>query len=139
LTEDRKHIFKKKVWGFHCDVYQHVNNARYLEFLEEARWECINPIKDSAAFKTKNWITIVARIEIAYKQPIILQDEIEIHTWIGETGRKSMTFFQHIYKNGEPKLVSEAFIKFVLYDVKAKQSVFINDEVKSIFCLEKAD
>ncbi|MGF3494220.1 thioesterase, partial [Klebsiella pneumoniae] len=20
------------------DVYQHVNNARYLEFLEEARW-----------------------------------------------------------------------------------------------------
>jgi hypothetical protein len=21
------------------DVYQHVNNARYLEFLEEARWD----------------------------------------------------------------------------------------------------
>ena len=29
---------KIKVRGFHLDVYQHVNNARYLEFLEEARW-----------------------------------------------------------------------------------------------------
>ncbi|SQA97049.1 Long-chain acyl-CoA thioesterase FadM [Cedecea neteri] len=28
-----------KVRGYHMDVYQHVNNARYLEFLEEARWE----------------------------------------------------------------------------------------------------
>ena len=28
---------KIKVRGFHLDVYQHVNNARYLEFLEEAR------------------------------------------------------------------------------------------------------
>lgn len=25
-----------KVRGYHLDVYQHVNNARYLEFLEEA-------------------------------------------------------------------------------------------------------
>ncbi len=25
-----------KVRGFHIDVFQHVNNARYLEFLEEA-------------------------------------------------------------------------------------------------------
>ena len=24
-----------KVRGYHLDVYQHVNNARYLEFLEE--------------------------------------------------------------------------------------------------------
>lgn len=28
-----------KVRGYHLDVYQHVNNARYPEFLEEARWD----------------------------------------------------------------------------------------------------
>ncbi|WP_193386247.1 acyl-CoA thioesterase, partial [Yersinia pestis] len=31
-----------KVRGFHIDVFQHVNNARYLEFLEEARWEWLD-------------------------------------------------------------------------------------------------
>ena len=24
--------------GYHVDIYGHVNNARYLEFLEEDRW-----------------------------------------------------------------------------------------------------
>lgn len=27
-----------KVRGYHVDVFGHVNHARYLEFLEEARW-----------------------------------------------------------------------------------------------------
>lgn len=135
MTVDQKHIFTKKIWGFHLDVYQHVNNARYLEILEEARWECITPIKESAVFKQKDWITIVAHISINYKQPIVLGDVIDIHTWIGETGRKSMTFQQQIFKKGASRLVAEAFIKFVVYDVKAQKSIFINDEVKKIFML----
>ncbi|WOD06656.1 acyl-CoA thioesterase [Marinomonas sp. GJ51-6] len=31
-------IIQIKVRGYHLDVFQHVNNARYLEFLEEGRW-----------------------------------------------------------------------------------------------------
>ena len=31
-------ITEIKVRGYHLDLYGHVNNARYLEFLEEARW-----------------------------------------------------------------------------------------------------
>ncbi len=27
-----------RIRGYHLDGYGHVNNARYLEFLEEARW-----------------------------------------------------------------------------------------------------
>jgi len=139
LANQSKHIFRKKIWGFHLDFYQHVNNSRYLEFLEEARWEYLEPIKKSKAFEQKGWITIVAHIELSYKQPILLHDEIEIQTWINETGRKSMTFQQQIFKNGQAKLVAEAFIKFVVYDVAAKKSLFIKDEIKSIFKLETMD
>ena len=32
-----------KVRGYHLDLYGHVNNARYLEFLEEARWAYFEP------------------------------------------------------------------------------------------------
>ncbi|SPY74369.1 Long-chain acyl-CoA thioesterase FadM [Providencia alcalifaciens] len=28
-----------KVLGYHIDVFQHVNNARYLEFYEADRWD----------------------------------------------------------------------------------------------------
>ncbi|HBB1082702.1 TPA: thioesterase, partial [Escherichia coli] len=40
-----------KVRGYHLDVYQHVNNARYLEFLEEARW---HGLENSDSF---HWMT----------------------------------------------------------------------------------
>ncbi|MDH8096138.1 long-chain acyl-CoA thioesterase FadM, partial [Klebsiella pneumoniae] len=40
-----------KVRGYHLDVYQHVNNARYLEFLEEARWD---GLENSDSFQ---WMT----------------------------------------------------------------------------------
>ena len=30
--------------GYHLDAYRHVNNARYLEFLEEARWQYLDLI-----------------------------------------------------------------------------------------------
>ena len=37
-----------KVRGYHLDVYQHVNNARYLEFLEEARWDITSGLSASS-------------------------------------------------------------------------------------------
>ncbi len=51
-----------KVRGYHLDVYQHVNNARYLEFLEEARWD---GLENSDSFQ---WMTAhnIAFVVVAY-------------------------------------------------------------------------
>ena len=51
-----------KVRGYHLDVYQHVNNARYLEFLEEARWD---GLENSESFQ---WMTAH---NIASEQPMV--------------------------------------------------------------------
>ncbi|WP_269434919.1 thioesterase family protein [Desulfosarcina ovata] len=32
------HNTEIRIRGYHLDLFGHVNNARYLEFLEEARW-----------------------------------------------------------------------------------------------------
>ncbi len=32
------HTTEIKIRGYHLDLYGHVNHARYLEFLEDARW-----------------------------------------------------------------------------------------------------
>lgn len=36
-----------KVRGYHLDLFQHVNNARYLEFMEEGRWAFFDEFFDS--------------------------------------------------------------------------------------------
>ncbi|HAT24716.1 MAG TPA: thioesterase, partial [Pantoea septica] len=67
-----------KVRGYHLDVYQHVNNARYLEFLEEARWQWL---EEADAF---NWLQqqqlafVVVNININYRRPAVLGDVLAI-------------------------------------------------------------
>jgi len=62
-----------KVRGYHLDVYQHVNNARYLEFLEEARWQWL---EDHGAF---DWMMkeaiafMVVNLNINYRRGVLNQ------------------------------------------------------------------
>ena len=37
MSESISHV-SMRVRGYHLDGYGHVNNARYLEFMEEGRW-----------------------------------------------------------------------------------------------------
>ena len=65
-----------KVRGYHLDVYQHVNNARYLEFLEEARWD---GLESSPAFQwmtARNIAFVVVNININYRRPAVLGDAL---------------------------------------------------------------
>ena len=52
-----------KVRGYHLDVYQHVNNARYLELLEEARWRHYEAYPASYFLK-KGWGFIIVNINL---------------------------------------------------------------------------
>lgn len=34
-----KHEFQKRIYGYECDIYGHLNNANYLQIFEAARTE----------------------------------------------------------------------------------------------------
>lgn len=78
-----------KVRGYHLDVYQHVNNARYLEFLEEARW---HGLENSDSF---HWMTahniafVVVNININYRRPAVLSDLLTITSQLQQLNGKS--------------------------------------------------
>lgn len=35
------HIYKRKIFGYECDLYGHLNNAKYLNICEEARSDAL--------------------------------------------------------------------------------------------------
>ncbi|MDU4093741.1 MAG: YbgC/FadM family acyl-CoA thioesterase, partial [Pantoea sp.] len=61
-----------KVRGYHLDVYQHVNNARYLEFLEEARWEWLEKLNAFHWLMENKLAFVVVNININYRRPALL-------------------------------------------------------------------
>ncbi len=53
------HIRTIRVRGYHCDFYGHLNHARYLELLEEARWSYLEDRMDLQDWKEKKYYMTV--------------------------------------------------------------------------------
>jgi len=117
-----------KVRGFHIDVYQHVNNARYLEFLETARWEWLD---DKQGFKwmAQNKIAfILVNININYRKPAVLGDELQINSQLLQLSTKSGVLTQVITCNGET--VVDATLTFVCIDLRTQKALPLEGELR---------
>lgn len=83
------------VHNYHLDGYGHVNNARYLEFLEAARWHFFaqKQLKDDL----RHAQLVVAHLDIRYRRAASLDDELQIHTQIQSVQSRQIIVKQSIY------------------------------------------
>jgi thioesterase-3 len=126
---------KITIRGYHLDAYQHVNNARYLEFLEEARWQYFDNISN-AAYKEMKISFFIVNININYRLPATLGDVINVSTEVDNIGNTSMSFAQKIYLEGSDKVICDAIITFVILDQKTEKPLKIDDNLKALFYKE---
>ena len=117
------------VHGFHCDLYGHVNNARYLEFLEAARWEAIKGALDVAEWHRRGWLFVIARIDIAYRAPATLGDRLTVTTWQGEFSGRSARVIQRV-TGPEGRTVADATITYVILDRDTQRPLPIEGEIR---------
>ena len=121
-----------KVRGYHLDLYKHVNNARYLEFLEEARWDYLDKSGAMDYFTERKMAFVIININITYKYPALNGDTLTIYTKPLERGNTSIKFAQRIVNHAD-KLVSEAIITFGMVDLQTNKITRIDDEVYNVF------
>lgn len=121
-----------KVRGFHIDVFSHVNNARYLEFMEEARWVVIDKYIDLKRMQAKGIIFVVVNINVNYRKPASLGDILELYLGLGKIGGKSAVFHQEIRLKGTDTIVADAQVTFVFADKNTGKAVKIDDEIKGL-------
>lgn len=121
-----------KVRGYHLDVYQHVNNARYLELLEEARWRHFDNFPP-AYFTDRGWGFVVVNININYKFPAVLGDVLQIETGVVKIGNSSIVLKQDVHINGTDKQAVSAEVTFVMLDLKTRKVLPITGELKEVF------
>ena len=119
-----------KVRGYHLDVYQHVNNARYLEFLEEARWD---GLESSAGFQwmSANHIAfVVVNININYRRPAVLGDLLTVTSKVEQLNGKSGVLSQVVTLEPEGQVVADALITFVCIDLKTQKALALEGELR---------
>ena len=127
-------IFKKRIYGYECDIYGHLNNANYLPLLEAARSEALQemgmPIQKLLDMR---WHIYILRFELDYIKAIQLEDIIEVKSrivsmnkvkgdWIQEifNSRGELCFKAHLTAvfahNGKPaRLILEIYDLFAKY------------------------
>ena len=82
------------------DKLGHVNNANHVTYFELARVDYFDAF---AADNNKiDWVNegvILAKIEMEYKQPILLEDKVFVYTWVSKMGAKSFDMSCSIVKS----------------------------------------
>jgi len=125
-----------KVRGYHLDIFAHVNNARYVEFLEEGRWAALEDSHIAKKIIESGHAFTVVNINISYLKPAVVNDILTLRTSLKRIGNKSITLTQEIFKTSkgsEPEIkVVEAEVTFVIVDMKTDRAVPVNDEIREL-------
>ncbi|MDR0685450.1 MAG: acyl-CoA thioesterase [Spirochaetaceae bacterium] len=112
---------KIRVRTYECDSYGHVNNANYLNYLEYARFEFLRDINfDYPGMIKAGYGVYVARVEIDYKRPAVMDDEILIQSWPVKRGAVSGVIAQKITR-GDDTIV-EAKVTWAFVDERGVPS-----------------
>ncbi len=126
-----------KVRGYHLDIFSHVNNARYVEFLEEGRWAALENSNIARDLINSGYVFTVVNINISYLAPALVDEVIVLRTELKKIGNKSITLSQKIFKtikgSEQETQVIDAEVTFVLVDVKTGKAVQVNDEIRKLF------
>ncbi|NLR90827.1 acyl-CoA thioesterase [Flammeovirga agarivorans] len=119
-----------KVRNYHIDSYQHVNNMRYMEFLEEARWSHFENNASLEVASQEETAFVIANYNINYLYPATMNQVLEIKTRVAKIGTKSLTFEHEIFIKGTDKKALAAEVTLVSFDIKSQRPKEIKDSIK---------
>ena len=121
-----------KIRTFHTDSFGHVNNARYLELLEEARWQYAEHHGLIDMLNEENLGFIIMQMNLRFRRPVIEGDTIQVLTRLITLGTASGEVEQLIKKQGQDKLAAKSLFHFVLIDRDSGASVPIAGKIRSL-------
>lgn len=110
-----KHIFKTEVRGYELDSYGHVNNAVYVNYTEQARWEILKKEETLQSLYDKNLLLVVTETTIRYMRELKLFDKIEIETII-KFEAPYLIFYHDIVNKSANSKSAKAVVKTLLID-----------------------
>jgi len=119
-----------RVRGYHLDGYGHVNNARYLEFMEEGRWDYFD--QHPAMIKELHQAGrafVVVNLNIDYLAAARHGDDLEIMTGIVDVGERSGLCHHRIVRK-DGTVIAQADLTFVLLDMRANKAAAIEGDVR---------
>ena len=90
--------FRKRIYGYECDVYGHLNNANYLQLLEAARAEAMIEMNMSVFRMRELGLQVFIRsFSLDYKKAVEHETVITIKSCFNQMNRVKGYWIQQIF------------------------------------------
>lgn len=107
------------------DAQWHVNNSRFLTFMEQARFEYLQHLGLFDAVSFLDLRMIIADVHIAFKAPIVLNQQIAVYTRTARIGNKSITFEYEIRDEENGGLCATGEVVGVCYNYRTHETTVV--------------
>ncbi len=119
-----------KVRGYHEDRFGHVNSARYLELLEEARWAHLEErALDISFFKAHGIFPVVVRLSITYRRPASAGDVLLVTAEVVSVSHRKIVIAQQARFALSDEVCVEAELTVVFVDEKTGRPIPLSEEI----------
>lgn len=123
--------YQRKIFGYECDIYGHLNNANYLHLLEEARSDALEKIGFPVRkFRDMGIHIYIISLNIKYKKGVELEDTVTIDSRYDKFNRLT-SFWKQVIYNSNGDVCAEAELKGAF--VKDGKPHRISNEMVEVF------
>lgn len=119
--------YKLQVRFSDCDMMQHVNNAIYLNYFEEARIHYFRQMLGTEWDWKRNGV-LLRYNELEYLKPVFLHEPVEIIVFLKHMGEKSFTLAYEVRVLNELRTTGSSVL--VCFDAVNKCSIPIPHRMK---------
>ncbi|MFD1436346.1 acyl-CoA thioesterase [Kroppenstedtia eburnea] len=122
--------FELTVRSTDVDMIGHVNHAKYLEYLEWARFVWLDEIGlTMEEFHRRQLLPVVVHVSIDYIKELKFNERIRIVSDLLRIGGKSCVIGQTVY-NSAGELACKAEVTCVMIDARKRKAIELPPEIK---------
>ena len=121
-----------------CDPFNHLNNAKYIDYFLNAREDHLSEyydfkVHEYAKTTGKSWV--VAQNQIVYLSPAILMEKVMIQTQIIEWNTSDILVEMNMWDENKNKLKALLWTRFVHIDLNEQKRTKHAEELNTQFAL----
>jgi acyl-CoA thioester hydrolase len=127
VTDAFRHRTPLQVRFRDTDAFGHVNNAVFATYVELARVRYLLDVLQPAE-RFHRLPLILARLELDFRSPIELGDDVAVETRVDRIGRTSIGMSHRMVAGPEGRLVAEVTSVIVVFDYEAARPIPVPEE-----------
>jgi acyl-CoA thioester hydrolase len=130
----RHYTRRFRVRHYELDSFGHVNNAVYVNYMQEAAIEASSDAGFGPAWYAErgtNWV--IRRLSIRYLSPAVYNDELNVMTWISEVRRATCTREYEIRRRADNAQIARARVQWVYLDSSTGRLARLPSEITERF------